>query len=68
MQQITREDALVPGGSAFTIEFILTNGEVQKLYFNNGVYTYDKPALSALCYFKMDRIPTLKMYTNVKNS
>lgn len=68
MKPIAREDAEVDGGGAFTIEFILKNGEVHKLYFNNGVYEYHKPALSAFCYFEMDNIPTLKKYTNVKNS
>lgn len=68
MQRIEREEALVTGGSAFTIEFILASGEVKELYFNNGVYQYYKPELSISWYFKMDKIPTLKQYTNVKNS
>ena len=70
MISVPREETFVEGGSAFTIEFILTDGTVKQLYFNNGFYAYglDQEEISALCYFELNSIPTLKGYDNVKKS
>lgn len=62
MTPITREEAEIDGGSAFTVEFILTDGTTKALSFNNGNYAYygvthhDSP----LYYFNLDSIPTLE--------
>ena len=70
MTSVAREDAEIEGGGAFTIEFILANGDVQKIYFNNGIYdgNVTKPELSSLQYYRVETIPTLEKYRNVKNS
>ena len=70
MTRVSGEDAEVDGGGAFTIEFILTNGEVKKIYFNNGIYNGNvtKPELSSLQYYRVDNIPTLEYYDNVTKS
>ncbi|MBO5481249.1 MAG: hypothetical protein J6A63_08695 [Clostridia bacterium] len=70
MTSVAREDAEIEGGGAFTIEFILANGDVQKIYFNNGIYdgNVTKPELSLLQYYRVANIPTLEKYSNVKNS
>lgn len=68
MKSVTREETDVDGGSAFTIEFILTDGTAKKFNFNNGFYAYglDQDEISALCYFELDFIPTLEGYYNVE--
>lgn len=70
MTSVSREDAEVEGGGAFTIEFILEGGDTQKIYFNNGIYdgNVTKPELSSLQYYRVDNIPTLEKYSKVKNS
>ena len=68
MSYIPKSDAEISGGGAFTIEFILMDGSVKTLYFNNGIYRYDKPELSALCYFDLTKMPTLEGYENVTNA
>lgn len=67
MSSVTREETYVEGGSAFTIEFMLTDGTVKKFNFNNGFYAYglDQDEVSAPCYFELNSIPTLKGYDNV---
>jgi hypothetical protein len=61
--------AHIMGGSGFTIDFILTDGTVKTLRFNNYNYAYKlsentRPSL----YFKMDLIPSLESepYDNVQ--
>ncbi len=70
MRSVAREEAYPPGGNAFTIEFILTDGTVKELHFNNGFYAYGlhQDEISALCYFVLDSIPTLEGYDNVTKS
>ena len=70
MRSVAREETYISGGSAFAIEFILQDGTVKKLYFNNGFYAYglDQDEISALCYFVLDSIPTLEGYDNVTKS
>jgi len=70
MTLVSMEDAEVDGGGAFTIEFILEGGDTQKIYFNNGIYdgNVTKPELSSLQYYRVETIPTLEKYRNVKNS
>ena len=67
MKSVSREEACVDGGGAFTIEFILADGTVKKIYSNNGFYAHgsDQDWLFATCYFKLECIPTLKGYDNV---
>lgn len=60
MYPISREDAQVDGGSAFTIEFILTDGTVKELFFNNRNYAYGLG--ESKCYFKMTTIPKIDEY------
>ena len=60
MRPIAREDAQIDGGSAFTIEFILTDGTVKELFFNNGNYMYGSGE-NAL-YFKVKSIPKIENY------
>lgn len=65
------DDAAYPdGGSAFTIEFTLTDGTVKKLFFNNCLYEYasDQPDGLELRYFVLDSIPTLEGHDNVTQS
>ena len=61
MVSISREDAEVAGGGAFTVEFILKDYSVKKLYFNNGNYdaTISNPEPSSLGYFKVGKFPKL---------
>ena len=54
MSPIAPEEALVDGGSAFTIEFILNDGTVRLLYFNNGNYHNNWQ------YFELLSVPTFK--------
>ncbi|MBR4031899.1 MAG: hypothetical protein IKJ07_04110 [Clostridia bacterium] len=54
MSPIAPEEALVDGGSAFTIEFILNDGTVRSLYFNNGNYSNNWQ------YFELLSVPTFK--------
>ena len=65
----TGNSALV-GGSSFSIEFILADGEVQRLTFYNGIYAYSPESedSSSVRYFRMDYIPTLQSepYDNVR--
>ncbi len=66
MTPITSEEAEIDGGSAFTIEFILTDGTVKKLSFNNGNYAYygaahNDPPL----YFRLNSVPKLEIQENV---
>jgi len=70
MISVSREETYVDGGSAFTIEFILTDGTVKNFNFNNGFYAYglDQDEVSALCYFELNTIPTLKGYDNITMS
>ena len=70
MREFAREDTYIEGGSAFTIEFTLTDGTIKELYFNNSFYAYGlyEDEISALCYFKLNSIPTLKNYDNVAKS
>lgn len=70
MRTVARSETYIDGGSAFTIEFTLTDGTVNRLYFNNGFYTYglEEDEISALCYFQLYTMPTLKDYDNVENS
>lgn len=70
MKSVSREETYVDGGSAFTIEFILTDGTVKNFNFNNGFYAYglDQDEVSALCYFELNTIPTLKGYDNITMS
>lgn len=70
MTPVSREDTYISGGSAVTIEFILSDGRVKELYFNNGFYAYglDQDGISALYYFELDSVPTLKEYGNVLRS
>ena len=70
MQYVEREETYVDGGNAFTIEFILTDGTVKNFNFNNGFYAYglDQDEVSALCYFELNTIPTLKGYDNITMS
>ena len=69
LMSVPAEDTYISGGNAFTIEFILTDGTVKKLFFNNGhyVYGFNQETLSALGYFRLDA-PTLEGYDNVENS
>lgn len=68
MQYVEREETYVDGGSAFAIEFILTDGTVKKLDFNNGFYAYglDQDDISAQRFFELDSIPTLEDYDNLE--
>ena len=68
MQYVEREETYVDGGSAFAIEFILTDGTVKKLDFNNGFYAYglDQDDISAHRFFELDSIPTLEGYDNLE--
>ena len=70
MRPVAREETYIAGGSAFTIEFTLTDGTVKQLHFNNGFYAYGlyEDEVSALCYFELCSIPTLKDYDNVTKS
>ena len=70
MTQITREETQLEGGSAFLIEFILTDGTVKKLHFNNCNYVYkpDPDDASTFAYFRLDSVPTLEGYSNVTAS
>ena len=70
MKSVSREETYVDGGSAFTIEFMLTDGMVKKFHFNNGFYTYGltQDENSPLCYFELNSVPTLKCYDNVTAS
>lgn len=69
MMSVPAEDTYILGGSAFSIEFILSDGTVKKLFFNNGhyIYGFNQETLSALCYFRLDA-PTLEGYDNVEKS
>lgn len=69
MRYVEREETYVDGGSAFAIEFILTDGTVKKLDFNNGFYAYvlDQDDISAQRFFELESIPTLEGYENVEN-
>lgn len=58
MSPIAPEEALISGGSAFTIEFILNDGTVRSLYFNNG--NYYNPAISYCQYFELLSVPTFR--------
>ena len=66
MRPVTREETCIDGGSAFTIEFTLTDGTVKQLHFNNGFYAYGlyEVEVSALCYFELDSIPNLEVYNS----
>ena len=70
MTAIPKEATYIDGGSAFTVEFILTDGSVKALNFNNRnyVYTPDGGDASSIKYFRLDSVPTLqsKEYNNVK--
>ena len=70
MTQITREETLVEGGSTFMIEFILTDGTVKRLHFNNCNYVYrpDPDDASTFACFRLDSVPTLEGYGNVTAS
>nr|MBQ8890132.1 hypothetical protein [Clostridia bacterium] len=70
MRPVAPEETYIDGGSAFTIEFTLTDGTVKQLHFNNGFYAYglDEIDISALRYFELCSIPTLKDYDNVTKS
>lgn len=70
MTEIDREDTYVAGGSAFGIEFTLTDGTVKKLHFNNGNYAHgpNEENASSVRYFRLDSIPTLKGYESVTES
>ena len=67
MKSVPREETHVDGGSAFSVEFILTDGTVKRLSFNNGFYAYgfDQDEISSLCYFKLKFIPTLDGFESV---
>ncbi len=62
MTPITREEAEIDGGSAFTVEFILTDGGIKKLSFNNGNYFYYGVSqhTSPLYCFALDAIPNIE--------
>ena len=66
MRPVAPEETYIDGGSAFTIEFTLTDGTVKQLHFNNGFYAYglDEIEISALCYFELDSIPNLEGYNS----
>lgn len=66
-KSVSREEALVDGGSALTVEFILTDGAVKELNFNNGFYANEanRDGIFSLCYFKADAIPSLVNCENV---
>ena len=70
MTQIAREETLVEGGSTFMIEFILTDGTVKRLHFNNCNYVYrpDPDDASTFACFRLDSVPTLEGYGNVTAS
>ena len=67
MTPITREETYISGGSAFTIEFVLVDGTVHKLYFNNHNYVYGlhEEEISALCCFRLNSLPMLSGNTDV---
>ena len=66
MESVTREETCVDGGSAFAIEFMLADGTVKKLNFNNGFYTYS--ADGDEIYFELNSVPTLFGYDGVAES
>ncbi len=68
LTEIPRDEALVTGGSGFTIEFILNDGASHSLYFNNGNYQYYEPELSLSLFFALSEIPTLENGTNLSFS
>lgn len=59
MKTVPVLDTYVEGGSAFEIEFILNDGKVRRLNFNNGF-------LGNL--YELDTIPTLEGYDNISRS
>ena len=59
MKTVPVLDTYVEGGSAFEIEFILNDGKVRHLNFNNGF-------LGNL--YELDTIPTLEGYDNISRS
>lgn len=72
MTSISREETFIDGGSAFTIEFIFTDGTEKILNFNNLNYVCgsNQDEISALSYFRLDHIPTLQgeaWYNNVRS-
>ena len=66
MRPVAQEETYIDGGSAFTIEFTLTDGTVKQLYFNNGFYAYGlyEDEISELCYFELDSISNLEGYNS----
>ncbi len=55
-----KEDAIVVGGSWFTVEFILTDGTVHSLFFHNGFYTAQDETI-----FRVGTMPSLEPSANV---
>ena len=70
MKTVSFDDTLVNGGSAHTIEFILQDGTVKRIFFNNRFYEYglDEDGIHALAYFRLYSVPTLEGYDNVTSS
>ena len=66
MESVTWEETCVDGGSAFTIEFMLTDGTVKKFNFNNVFYTYSADEYEI--YFELNSVPTLEGYDGVTES
>ena len=68
IQYVEREETYVDGGSSFTIDFILSDGTIKQLYFNNGFYAYglNQDDISAQRFFELESIPTLKGYNSVE--
>ena len=70
MNRITKEESQISGGNAFTIEFILADGTVRILHFNNQNYVYKRYPndFTTFEYFKLDSVPSLVGYTEVSDS
>ena len=63
MSPISKEDTMIDGGSAYTVEFLLKSGETKSLRFNNKNYVAGDDV-----YFNIKYIPSLTPYSNVTDS
>lgn len=70
MKVVSLGDTSVDGGGAHSIEFILCDGTVKRLFFNNRFYEYglDEDGIYTLAYFRLYSVPTLEGYDNVTSS